>query len=125
MEKITSPEGKVLQQTAAEIRHRLPASEENLNIIKEAMIGAVYTERATATGLQDCPVSLAAKTGTAEIGSGENRRKDTWVICYGPVEKPEFAAVCLIEDGDTGGRTAVPLMAFFLKSWLQASDSRN
>ena len=35
--------------------------------------------------------TVAGKTGTAEIGKGEMRRKNTWVIAFAPFEKPTVA----------------------------------
>ena len=61
--------------------------------------------------------SPAAKTGTAEVGSRSNRHKNAWVVCYGPLPVPRFALACIIEEGDTGGRTAVPIAAQFLRLW--------
>ncbi len=122
LDKVVSDSGETLLQSAPEIRQRLPLSAENLNLLKQAMHGAVSAPGGSAAALSQLDFELAAKTGTAEVGSGEQRRKDTWGICYGPLDNPEYAVACLIEDGDSGGKTAVPLIASFLKLWLQAGD---
>ncbi len=115
VEKIISEQGEILRQTAPVIRHRMPASQEHFSLLRSAMESAVQAEGGSASGLQFTGLSLADKTGTAEIGSGEDRKKDTWVICYGPLEAPKYAIACLIEEGDSGGRTAVPVVALFLR----------
>ncbi len=122
VEKIISEQGEVLRQTAPVIRHRMPASEKHFRLLRSAMESAVQEEGGSASGLQSTGLSLAAKTGTAEIGSGDDRKKDTWVICYGPLEAPEYAIACLIEEGESGGRTAVPVVALFLRRWLEAVE---
>ncbi|MFA6928916.1 MAG: penicillin-binding protein 2 [Lentisphaeria bacterium] len=122
--KIVSEQGEVLRQTAPVIRHRFPVSVKNLALVQEAMESAVATHGGSASGLQEAGLALAAKTGTAEVGSGENRHKNTWVICYGPLESPEYAVACLIEEGESGGKTAVPIVAFFLRRWLEALESQ-
>ncbi len=53
-------------------------------------------------------VSCAGKTGTAEIGSGETRRKNTWVIAFAPYENPEVAIAMIVERGESGGKTVAP-----------------
>ena len=52
--------------------------------------------------------TCAAKTGTAEIGRGENRRKNAWVIAFAPYEAPTMALAIVVERGESGGLTAGP-----------------
>ncbi len=53
-------------------------------------------------------VSCAGKTGTAEIGTGSTRRKNTWVIAFAPYENPTVAIAMLVERGESGGSTVAP-----------------
>jgi cell division protein FtsI/penicillin-binding protein 2 len=53
-------------------------------------------------------VSVSGKTGTAEIGRGEMRRKNTWFIAYAPSENPTISIAMVIENGDSGGGTTAP-----------------
>ena len=55
-------------------------------------------------------LKMAAKTGTAEYGSRQNRRKHTWMIAFAPFDNPTIALAIVIEDGDSGGRTVAPLI---------------
>lgn len=74
----------------------LPIDEENLRVVREGMRLAV-TE-GTAAGLSVPYVSIAGKTGTAEIGV----KKDfvnSWVIGFFPYEKPKYAFVVMMERG--------------------------
>lgn len=52
--------------------------------------------------------TCAAKTGTAEVGTGETRRKNTWVIAFAPYENPTMAVALIVEKGESGGLTAAP-----------------
>jgi penicillin-binding protein 2 len=52
--------------------------------------------------------TCAAKTGTAEIGRGETRRKNTWVIAFAPYDVPTMAVAMIVERGDSGGKTVAP-----------------
>jgi cell division protein FtsI/penicillin-binding protein 2 len=60
-------------------------------------------------------VTVCGKTGTAEVGPREKRRKNTWFIAYAPARMPTVAAAIVIEDGESGGATAAPRMAEILK----------
>jgi penicillin-binding protein 2 len=121
VQKSSNPAGKIVQTTPPVIRHRLPTSPAMLRLIQTAMQEAVRHERGTAHGLQQSGLSLAAKTGTAEIDSGGERHKNAWAICYGPCDAPSFALACVIERGESGGHTAVPVVADFLQRWQQAA----
>ena len=61
-------------------------------------------------------VSVSGKTGTAEIGVGERRRKNAWFIAYAPSENPTVALAIVIENAEGGGVTAAPKAAEVLKS---------
>ena len=63
-------------------------------------------------------VSLAGKTGTAEVDAGDTRLKNTWFLGFGPAEEPQFALAVLVERGESGGHTASPLVRKFLDGWL-------
>jgi penicillin-binding protein 2 len=52
--------------------------------------------------------TCAAKTGTAEVGRGETRRKNVWVIAFAPYDHPTHAVALMVERGESGGLTAAP-----------------
>ena len=53
-------------------------------------------------------VAVSGKTGTAEVGRGALRRKNTWFIAYAPSDDPTVALAVVIESGESGGSTAAP-----------------
>lgn len=52
--------------------------------------------------------TVAGKTGTAEIGRGATRRKNTWVIAFAPCDNPTIAMAMIVERGESGGSTVAP-----------------
>ena len=52
----------------------------------------------TAGGLSGLPVKIAAKTGTAELGSG--KFVNSWLIAFWPYENPRFSISIVLEKGD-------------------------
>jgi penicillin-binding protein 2 len=120
VQSICSPDGRALQNTAPVVEHRLPVSPEHLALVQQGMTEAVSGEHGTAWRAGNPAISLAGKTGTAEVGLGGEEYKDTWIICFGPVEEPRYALACLVEHGASGGRTAAPLAGQFFRRWLQA-----
>ncbi len=53
-------------------------------------------------------VDCGGKTGTAEIGRGETKRKNTWIIAFAPFDKPTVAIAMVVERGESGGKTVAP-----------------
>ena len=60
-------------------------------------------------------VEVSGKTGTAEVGRGATRRKNTWFIAYAPSAHPTIALAVIIESGESGGSTAAPCANEILK----------
>lgn len=120
VERVETPSGQILQETAPVIRRRLSATPEEWAVIHQAMIGVVEDEDGGGAGMKKAGIPVAAKTGTAEVGSGENRHKNTWIIAFVPADQPKYALACLVERGVSGGKTAVPIAAEFLRRWLVA-----
>lgn len=95
-------------------RHALPFSEESLRVVRKGMEMVVDggTGRRAGAGLA---VKVAGKTGTAEVGAGATRRKNTWFIAYAPAKNPTLAVAMVIENGETGGSTTAPKVRELLK----------
>ena len=72
-------------------------SAEYFNIAKEGMRRAVL--EGTAQGLNGLGVTIAAKTGTAEMESGAGKFVNSWIIGFFPYEKPRFAFSIILEKG--------------------------
>jgi penicillin-binding protein 2 len=69
------------------------------------------TQTGTAAGVfQTFPVTVAGKTGTAEVyDSGVMHNVDyAWYASYAPANDPKYAVVVMIEKGGHGGTAAAP-----------------
>ena len=81
------------------------ASEESIKEVQKGMRLAVSA--GTAGRLADLPVSSAAKTGTAQAGSGNPH---AWVTAYAPAEHPTLVVAVMVEHAGEGSTVAVPIM---------------
>lgn len=83
-----------------EVASTYPLSEEAYLAISEGMVmsAEVGTGR---TYLWDYPVQVAAKTGTAQHGSGGSDNAS--FICYAPADDPQIAIAIYVEKGAQGG----------------------
>jgi cell division protein FtsI/penicillin-binding protein 2 len=78
------------------IKTTIPIDAGKMDVVKEGMRQAVTSGTATALNLP--AVSVAAKSGTAQIGLG-NTNTNSWIIGFFPYDKPRYAFAVLMERG--------------------------
>lgn len=74
----------------------IPVEDEHLRIVRDGMRLAVTD--GTANGLNTSYVSVAAKTGTAELGTTKDF-VNAWAIGFFPYENPQYAFAVMMERG--------------------------
>jgi len=77
----------------------LPVSKETLQIIKRGLIGGVEEAGGTANVLANPGISIAGKTGTAQVASGQPHG---WFVGYFPIDKPRFVICVFLEHAGSG-----------------------
>jgi penicillin-binding protein 2 len=70
-----------------------------LKVIQEGMERTVQGEQGTAKALDIKGVTIAAKSGTAELGVSK-QLVNSWISGYFPYENPKYAFVVIMEKGD-------------------------
>ena len=80
-------------------------SRSHMEIVRNAMRDVVESRLGTGRAIGGLSVPCAGKTGTAQTGDG---RKDAWVIAFAPFDNPTIAVALVVEDGESGGKTAAP-----------------
>ncbi|MBQ7234188.1 MAG: penicillin-binding protein 2 [Kiritimatiellae bacterium] len=100
-------------------RRALPFSRRSLEIVREGM-RLVVAGGSGSLGGEGVDAEVCGKTGTAEYGLGENRRKNTWFIAYAPAGAPRAAVALVVENGESGGGTAAPRVAAVLRRIFNA-----
>lgn len=88
--------------------------------IVRGMLGAV--ERGTSKSARIDGLSIAAKSGTAEVFVNQKNLALAWMIAFAPVENPKIAIAVIIEGeepGDSsGGKTAGPVVKAAMKKFF-------
>jgi penicillin-binding protein 2 len=96
--------------------------DEYLEIAREGMRMAVTSNRfdATVKALNLHGIEIAAKTGTAQIGS-KNQYMNSWNVGFWPASRPRYAFAVVLERAPAGTASgAAPALAPFF-SWLVAN----
>ena len=113
VDKITSPNGEVLQETVPEILGEIDIAPEYLQAVKDGMYRVNTSPN---NGLAyECfgkfPIKVAGKTGTADFGTEDQydyqgRRPYGNYISFAPVDTPEVAIFSTVYDGNKGSSDA-------------------
>lgn len=120
LDEVRSPDDNhLVAEMTPVIESKIAANPAYIELAREGMRQVVWRATGTARVGREAPVTIAGKTGTAQIGDDKN---NTWFICFGPYEKPEFAVAVLIEDGKSGGSTAAPVAVEALNLWLNEDE---
>jgi len=95
------------------VRDHLGVSRRNLDIVRDAMLAETEDPvEGTGRHVRVDGLRICGKTGTAEL---KERRADgqfkntVWFVSYAPYDRPQYAVVVLVEDGQSGGSTCAPL----------------
>ena len=95
---------ELLLERQPEVVAQLELSDETIAMYTEGMIAATG-EGATASPFfeERYPITVAAKTGTAQHGNGESSDNAS-LVCFAPAEDPEIAIAIYVENGAVGGK---------------------
>ena len=74
----------------------------------------------TGTAAEIPGVTVAGKTGTAEVGPTGATNTDAWFVGYAPVGSPRIVAGALFPNAGGGGQVAAPPVQSVLSAGLQA-----
>ncbi len=122
VQAVRSPDGKLIKSTQPELCARLPVSPRTLKIVQAGMYKVVHGDNATARRARSSIITLAGKTGTAEVAQRHGLAKNAWFICFGPFHNPKYAMAVLVEGGASGGRAAAPIARALFERYLPMLD---
>lgn len=115
-----------LQELPAVPRGKVNAKPETFRLIKDALADVVT--KGTATRAKSSMVTIAGKTGTAQVaalrtGPEENIpkkfRDHAWFVAFAPVESPRIAVAVLAEHMGHGGAAAAPLAKEVIETYMK------
>ena len=97
-----------------------------IKVVQEGMRDVVMAPDGTGRRMFVQGYEFAGKTGTAEYGPKQEGRKRGWMIAFGPLPHPRWAAAMVVEDAVSGGITVAPrLQKFFAAAVGTTSTSED
>jgi penicillin-binding protein 2 len=109
----------------------LKVDRRNLELIKSGLIAVVNEPGGTGSSARIKGVTVAGKTGTAQVvtlekekelksksESSDSHKDHAWFVSIAPAENPKIAVVVIIEHGGHGGSAAAPFARDLIKQYL-------
>jgi penicillin-binding protein 2 len=118
--------------TVAKESGRIPLKQENIDIIKRAMVGVTTDAKAPGTAVlpfRGVPYTVAGKTGTAQVvglkgqkynaaATPERLRDNALFIAFAPADHPRIALALVVENAGFGAAVAAPIARKALDYYL-------
>ena len=117
VDKVTNPDGSIYEEKEEVVENILELQEENLQAVYEGMYLVANGSRGTLrTAFTDLPVTVAAKSGTAQ--EDLSRSSHTWLVCFAPYEDPQIAITIMIPFGENYGSPAPQVAKAIIREYL-------
>ena len=95
IKQIEDRSGNVVKTFPVETLRTVTFDDKWMPELRAAMVNVV--EEGTATVVRRDDMKIAAKTGTAQVGTKEHRRQIAWLSGYLPADNPQYAFSVMIE----------------------------
>jgi len=130
IEKIIDPEGQIIREFEPIVDVELIGVDKYLELIRDGLVGAVNDRHGTGKEARLKDVTVAGKTGTAQVVTMEKfnevaeedvaykHRDHAWFTSFAPAENPEIAVTVLVEHGGHGGSAAAPVAKKILERYF-------
>ena len=122
VDRVTTADGKVVVGYEPKLHRHVHASQHTLDIIRQGLWGVVNDPKGTAHAARLDGISVAGKTGTAQVRSKVSDH--AWFAGYAPAEVPEVAIVVFVEHGGRGGQVAAPIAMEVLQGYNRLKVDR-
>ncbi|MEO7496226.1 MAG: penicillin-binding protein 2, partial [Massilia sp.] len=116
--------------TVAKESGRIPLKQENIDVIKRAMVGVIADQSGTGfRAFQNAGYTAGGKTGTAQVvglrggkynaaATPERLRDNALFTAFAPAEKPRIAIAVVVENAGFGATIAAPIVRKALDYYL-------
>ena len=128
VERIEMANGELVKSYPPIPIGKIPLSQENLMIVREALYGVVNEAHGTGRIARIKGVTVSGKTGTAQVISLKEdvaeedtpyeHRDHAWFVAYAPTENPVISVAVLVEHGGHGASASAPIAKKVIQKYL-------
>ncbi|MBC8431323.1 MAG: penicillin-binding protein 2 [Desulfobacterales bacterium] len=131
LKMINTAEGKIVVQAQSQVKGKLPAGSQTLELIKKGLWGVVNDSRGTAKAVRIKGIDVSGKTGTVQVvgrkddeEASETEKPDhlkahAWFVAYAPSVDPQIAVAVIVEHGESGSKAAAPIAREMIRTYLK------
>jgi penicillin-binding protein 2 len=142
VDRIESPDGKVLQQFKPEPdvgngrNGEVGVRPQDLEAVRKGLVAVVNEPGGTAYRSKLTDIVFGGKTGTAQVvklGGKQNLKTESqsyfsrdhaWFASFAPADDPEIVVVVLNEHGGWGAEAAAPAASKVIEAWYQLKQKK-
>lgn len=117
MKNIIDSNGNLIRQNEPQLIKDNSEFSAYIPEIKKGMNDVANKDYGTAYLLNDLPIKVAGKTGTAQIK--QNTKINAFFAGYAPLDNPQIAILVLIEEAKEGSPNAVPIAKEIFKWYYE------
>ena len=128
--KVESVDGATVREYGPELIRTIELKPDTLKRVRAALADVVSAPRGTGGAARSQVVSIAGKTGTAQVVEMKGgyvkteqlayfNRDHAWFVSYAPVENPQVAIAVLVEHGGHGGDAAAPMAKKVFEKFIE------
>lgn len=116
VQAILDASDRVVSEAAPAVIRNVGVDSDNLAVVRQGLRQTVTSGSGQSLG--GLPVSIAAKTGTAQFGN--EGKTHAWLTAFAPYEDPEIVVSVFVEGGGEGHETALPVARSLIATWLES-----
>jgi penicillin-binding protein 2 len=128
--KVESVDGTTTREYGPELIRTIELKPDTLTRVRAALADVVSAPHGTGAAARSSVVSIAGKTGTAQVVEMKGgyvktehlayiNRDHAWFVSYAPVENPQVAIAVLVEHGGHGGDAAAPMAKKVFEKFIE------
>jgi penicillin-binding protein 2 len=128
--KVESVDGATVRDYGPEVIRTIELKPDTLKRVRAALADVVSAPHGTGAAARSQLVSIAGKTGTAQVVEMKGgyvktehlayfNRDHAWFVSYAPVENPQVAIAVLVEHGGHGGDAAAPMAKKVFEKFIE------
>ena len=128
--KVESVDGTTVREYGPELIRTIELKPDTLTRVRAALADVVSAPHGTGAAARSSVISIAGKTGTAQVVEMKGgyvktehlayiNRDHAWFVSYAPVENPQVAIAVLVEHGGHGGDAAAPMAKKVFEKFIE------